>query len=111
MLKKIGMPFSYLIKTSSDTQTYALGQKIILSKLYFRQYYISRKIALQGSVCVLRIRIRIRVIQKRPDPTGSRSATLIAFGISSNIWEIPPRRLKFLATEIFVDGNAMPIPT
>ena len=38
---------------------------IILSKLYFRQYYITKKLHLQGYCCGLRIRIRIRFYRIR----------------------------------------------
>ena len=51
---------SHLIETSSDTQN--KDKNIILPKLYFKQYYKTRKIDLQGSG--LRIQIRIRVTQK-----------------------------------------------
>ena len=57
----------YLISTSRDTQNQR--HKIILPKLYFTHYFISRKVDLQGSVCGLRIRIRFVF-------TGSVFATL-----------------------------------
>ena len=42
--------------------TYNQRYKFCLQKLYFGQYYITKKIELQGSVC--RLRIRIRLTQK-----------------------------------------------
>ena len=46
--------------------TLNIEDQFFISKLYFRQYYITRKMDLQGSVCGLRI--RIRAIRIDPDP-------------------------------------------
>ena len=51
--------------------TLKIKDKKYLTKLLFRQFYITRKLELQGSFNGKRIRIRIRVTQKdriRPDP-------------------------------------------
>ena len=57
-------------------------QKIILPKLYFRQYYMTRKRDVQGSFCGLRILNRFLPDPdpgdpKRPDPTTSGFATIL----------------------------------
>ena len=51
------------------------NHKIILAKLYFRQYYVSRKVDFQG--LVRGTKDPDPGDPRRPDSTGSGSATLL----------------------------------